>query len=82
MPAAFLEALGIHLTPVFKSTVPLEKEKEINTTTIIIIIPARSPAAPHWLWPDSHAQLAHRKKETLNHWEFYGLIITLSSDFK
>lgn len=78
MPAAFLEALGIHLTPVFKSTVPLEKEKEINTTTIIII-PARNP---HWLWPDSHAQLAHRKKETLNHWEFYGLIITFGSDFK
>lgn len=63
MPAAFLEALGIHLTPVFNSTVPLEKEKEVNTTTITII-PARSPAAPDW--PDSHAQHAHRKTQTLH----------------
>jgi len=30
VPAAFLEALGIHLTPVFNSIVPLEREKEVK----------------------------------------------------
>ncbi len=85
MPVAFLEALGIHLTPVFNSTVPLEREKEVKhhhhqpgqelgCTTLALA------------WQPSHT-LTHTHtrtgtlESTFESWEFWDWLCTFSSNF-